>query len=205
MQTDPIGYAAGPNQYAYVEADPINNNDPLGLDLVKTTIGKICSTTSIPERPDLGSGTRCRSEYGWVNINFGNAGSRGNAGGNVGGGGGGAFQLSEIVVTGVRATGAPTVKVSNNGGGIFSTPEYAYDLALCASLASPAARGRCITSANERAVSRYRGVNVPPLIMEGRTRKPPAPNLLGPIMIMPPFLGCDMIRVGEIPPECLIT
>lgn len=32
LQTDPIGYAAGANLYAYVGADPINHVDPSGLD-----------------------------------------------------------------------------------------------------------------------------------------------------------------------------
>ncbi|MBU3077678.1 RHS repeat domain-containing protein [Sphingomonas quercus] len=31
-QTDPIGYAAGPNLYNYVGSDPINATDPMGLD-----------------------------------------------------------------------------------------------------------------------------------------------------------------------------
>lgn len=39
LQTDPIGYGAGANLYAYVGADPVNLFDPLGLDGVHTSIG----------------------------------------------------------------------------------------------------------------------------------------------------------------------
>ncbi|WP_298095799.1 RHS repeat-associated core domain-containing protein [Brevundimonas sp.] len=39
LQTDPIGYQAGANLYAYVGADPVNLSDPLGLDGVHTGVG----------------------------------------------------------------------------------------------------------------------------------------------------------------------
>lgn len=39
MQPDPIGYRAGMNIYAYVNADPINYTDPLGLEWRKTCVG----------------------------------------------------------------------------------------------------------------------------------------------------------------------
>lgn len=39
LQTDPIGYEAGPNVYAYVGGDPVNATDPSGLDPWTLTIG----------------------------------------------------------------------------------------------------------------------------------------------------------------------
>ena len=40
LQTDPIGYAAGMNLYAYVGNDPMNLNDPTGLDEMEWRRGR---------------------------------------------------------------------------------------------------------------------------------------------------------------------
>lgn len=38
ISEDPLGFAAGSNMYAYVEGDPINNTDPLGLETAQISM-----------------------------------------------------------------------------------------------------------------------------------------------------------------------
>ncbi|MBA3895684.1 MAG: RHS repeat-associated core domain-containing protein [Sphingomonadaceae bacterium] len=47
MQTDPIGYAGGPNWYNYVGSDPVNATDPSGLALVENK-----NSTTLPVCPE---------------------------------------------------------------------------------------------------------------------------------------------------------
>ena len=44
LQTDPVGYSAGPNLYAYVGDDPLNNGDPTGKDCVSRGGTTTCTT-----------------------------------------------------------------------------------------------------------------------------------------------------------------
>jgi RHS repeat-associated protein len=68
LQTDPIGYAAGSNLYAYVNNDPLNNTDPDG------TCGTLC-TGAVGAA--LGVGVELLANYGTIrnDIALGNYGA----------------------------------------------------------------------------------------------------------------------------------
>ncbi|MDP2181005.1 MAG: RHS repeat-associated core domain-containing protein [Actinomycetota bacterium] len=112
LQTDPIGYGAGSNLYAYVGADPVNWADPSGLvpreyrcivsiDRITETYGGITYNVYY----EVGYGT-CM-----VDLDEG-AGGQPSAGGD--GQGGGAAELDEVVVTASRANRLADVRLNFN-------------------------------------------------------------------------------------------
>ncbi len=97
LQTDPIGYAAGANLYAYVGADPVNWVDPSGLDAC-FEVWRIQGSRN----NDTGSVTIDSKtfQYSWC---LGKTGlSYGTDGPAIGGGDPNAAKLDDIVVTARR-------------------------------------------------------------------------------------------------------
>ena len=90
LQTDPIGYEAGPNVYAYVGVDPVNWTDPLGLQeapaISMTGMDVWCRRIRVC-RPNTGNGS---SQFGGRNPNPSNPQDR-------------AFELDDVVVSATRA------------------------------------------------------------------------------------------------------
>jgi RHS repeat-associated protein len=59
LQTDPAGYAAGANLYAYVMNDPVNRRDPTGLtceDIAEGVASRICLTQDSSASSQTGNG-----------------------------------------------------------------------------------------------------------------------------------------------------
>ncbi len=197
LQTDPIGYAAGANMYAYVGGDPVNRVDPSGLEWGKPiTSGECIARGGVIVPTEKEGVSHCvNAPGGGPSVGFG--GSGGDVG--FGGGGTGATVLDEVIVKGRRVQ-----RTGTRASGMFFTPEYLVDVAACATLASRAGYGKCMESASQRAVARYRGTYVAPLIMEGPRRSMPRIPTVPLIIFIPPNFQCSFVyaRPEFRPEEC---
>lgn len=149
MQPDPAGYAAGPNLYAYVGADPLNLTDPSGLGAGDCEYGILCP---VDLDEIIVTGSRLgRSSPG--SLGGESAGS---------GAGNGAVTLTTVQVFGQRIQRVPP------------TPEqereweelYERDIAICRGLPNASVRARCYDSANQRNGDRRAGRPLGPLVTQ---------------------------------------
>jgi RHS repeat-associated protein len=78
LQVDSVGYAGGINLYAYVNSDPLNNVDPLGLDCISSVGTTSCTTSaylvSFPTPNGWQDFTSSSTNYHFYNVPV-NAGS----------------------------------------------------------------------------------------------------------------------------------
>jgi RHS repeat-associated protein len=155
LQTDPMGYGAGANLYAYVGGDPVNFSDPLGL----------CTVTKLGwGHPEDGKVLYYTYEYNGCD----------EAKPSV------ATDLGNVFVTGTRKP-KNGQSMSSNMSDDDRDRAAEDDYAVCRSLSSAAAKARCWASAADRDGARAAGRPVPPLVT-GRTfvPVPPAPRASAP-------------------------
>jgi RHS repeat-associated protein len=176
LQTDPIGYAAGPNLYAYVGGDPLNNVDPFGLQEDLAITVSACRYSGAPghcngpPQPTFGGNI--------ISDKFGVPGDPPDRRGGE----------APIVVIGTRRKAqpinvtAPDIVPVTPAMQLPQLPILAAtpmndedrdraaedDYELCRKLQDSSARRRCWASAAERDAARASGRPVPPLDL-GRT------------------------------------
>lgn len=105
LQTDPLGYADGPNLYNYVGSDPVNRIDPNGLTAYTCTSATKCTgpggTSIDPTKTFIGAGDTVL--FGGVTYTYGGSEAAGGVSGSGGpsatDSGSGANNVQEIVIT----------------------------------------------------------------------------------------------------------
>jgi RHS repeat-associated protein len=116
LQPDPIGYAAGPNLYAYVQGDPVNRIDPLGLNEIEGV-----TVTPMPGGGGFSGGSPAPVGLSGYEPDFRRGAARCDYVGSCV-----SFHSDEIVVTGRRlsrrgvGSGLDLVTFSGSAGGIGS-------------------------------------------------------------------------------------